>query len=163
MPDFQTYVLPVLLGIDATALIFLGKAFFYDVFLPRYRKLTYRGHIIHGTWDAEFPARHDPELLCHESIKIKQFADKVHGEIDYSETRKEDNALVRRKRFRFEGTYVDRILSASYANVHQNQIGRGTFCLRSTADDVLDGKYSWEDPDSKEIEADKYVWEKVTD
>jgi len=158
MVFLQTYILPVLLGIFATILMFVLKSFFFDTFLPRYKEWISEGHRIAGEWESEFVARHDTELACNEFISIRQLSGRIIGDIFYTEIKKADNSIVRRKHFEFEGSYVDSILSATYSNTNRRDKGRGTFCLVSTDADTLTGKYSWLDPDTNRVEADVYIW-----
>ena len=159
MQWFQTYLLPILLGILTTAFIFMLKWLFFEVFLPQYREWIYKGFDIDGTWKSKFPADRDPKrVVCEEDIQVKQLADHVSGNISYVEIRVGSDSIIRQKQFAFEGTFVDRVLSAQYWNSNRKDNGRGTFCLMVKDEDSLIGKYSWLDPDTHRVEASEYIW-----
>lgn len=157
---FQTYLLPILLGVGSTILVFITKSFFYNAFLPWYEENTYRGHKIDGEWQSQFASHDDSGINCEEFITIRQFSEKIDGDIFYNEIKKEDGSIIRKKQFKFEGEYVDSVLTANYRNTNPHDKGRGTFCLVSTHSDTLIGKYSWLEPDTNKIEADVYKWER---
>jgi len=161
MQWFQTYLLPILLGIITTAFLFMLKWLFFEVFLPQYREWIYKGLNIGGTWKSKFPADRDPQnVVCEEAIEVKQLADHISGNISYIEIRIGGNSIIRQKQFAFEGTFVDSVLSAKYWNSNRKDNGRGTFCLMVKDADRLMGKYSWLDPDTHRVEASEYIWER---
>ena len=161
MQWFQIYCLPILLGIVTTTLLFMLKWVLFEVFLPRYRELVYKGLSIEGTWKATFPADRDPEkFLCEEMIEVKQLADHISGNIAYAESIRQGGKITRQKQFAFEGTFVDSVLSAHYWNRNHQDNGRGTFCLIVKDGETLIGKYSWLDPDTRLVEASMYTWKR---
>jgi hypothetical protein len=161
MQWFQTYCLPILLGIITTTLLFLSKWMLVEVFLPRYRRLVYKGLSIEGTWEAKFLADRAPDKVrCEEMIEVTQLADQVSGNISYVEIMREGGSIIRQKQFAFEGTFVDSVLSAHYWNRNRQDNGRGTFCLIVKDGETLVGKYSWLDPDTRQVEASMYTWKR---
>ncbi|PYS20447.1 MAG: hypothetical protein DMF72_21175 [Acidobacteria bacterium] len=156
---FQSFCLPILLGIVTTALIFLLKELFFSVFIPRYREWIYSGLSITGTWKATYPADRDrSHIMCQEIMLVQQLGDRISGSIAYAEISGEPSSTVRQKQFKFRGTFVDSVLSAQYWSEDRADNGRGTFCLLVRDANKMIGKYSWLDPDTHNVEASDYRW-----
>lgn len=161
MPDFNTHVLPILLGILTTAIIFLGRFIFTNLLLPRYHEFKLTGHSIEGNWEANFDDKFDPKIKCNEQIKIIQSGSEIKGTVQYSEIDKNNSSILSIKTFTVEGNFENDILSMIYWCENKKKKGRGTFCLKSETDDLLNGKYSWYEPKTKNIESFDYKWKRV--
>ncbi|MEO1235863.1 MAG: hypothetical protein AAFX76_03635 [Planctomycetota bacterium] len=159
---FFVYVLPVLLGIATTILVFLAKAYFSNTFMPWYKHRIEQSFTVKGRWKATTNPSYDAAKKYEETIYIQQLSEKIWGDIFYKETvTHPDNSTEDiEKHFEFEGTFANSVLSATYWNPDRTQKGRGTFCLYSRDSDILTGKYSWYEPDTGVIEAGDYEWER---
>lgn len=155
-------IVPVMLGIITTIIMFMAKAFFNDTLMPWYKSRMEQSYIVKGRWKAITNPEYDKKIKYEETIYIQQLSEKVWGDIFYKEISVNDKDVktLTEKHFEFEGTFSDSILSATYWNPDRQQKGRGTFCLFSQDSDVLKGKYSWYEPETKEVEAGNYIWER---
>ena len=159
---FVTTILPVLLGIITTIIILFVKTSFHDSFMPWYKSKMEKGYIVRGNWKATTNPEYSENTKYDESIFIQQLSEKIWGDIYYKETKIQDDGskIITEKHFEFDGNFTDNVLSAVYWNPDREDKGRGTFCLYSQDAKTLSGKYSWWDPDTKEIEAGTYIWGK---
>jgi len=165
---FLIFVLPVVLGIVTTAVIFIARSYYFDSFLPRQvsEKQKILGTLsLAGTWKAETNPSYDPSRRYIETIHIQHQEQTVRGDIFYREVNTENNqneeVQLNEKHFEFTGTVVNEVLAATYLNTDARSKGRGTFCLYSTDDDVLEGQFSWYEPSTRQVESGKYVWKRV--
>ncbi len=151
MSYFGMYILPVLLGVFSAIFIFFAKSFFYDTFLPRYLKMRSQGHSIEGGWESKFEANNSHKHVCQEFIRVNQRANQIDGDITETIIKKDDNSIVKRRHFKFKGSYEDSLLIATYWSINRRDKGRGSFCLLSKDNDTLLGSYSRFDSDLNQI------------
>lgn len=161
---FLIFILPVLLGILTTVVVFMAKAYFNDTFMPWYKNKMEQSYTVKGRWKSVTNPTYSPNYTYEETIYIQQLSEKIWGNIFYKELFDSENEgqQITEKHFQFDGTFTDSVLSATYWNPDRQQKGRGTFCLYSHESDILKGKYSWYEPNTKEIESGEYVWERQT-
>jgi hypothetical protein len=154
----QDVIIPIVIGILTSAIIFLSQQLFSHVFMPWYRKQTYRGLILEGNWESQFVAKYDASVTCRESAAMRQHATDINGDISYVE-QGADKKIIKQKSFRFIGRYIDGVLVATYVNTDPRQLGMGSFTLKIQDEGRrLVGKYSWLDPETGNVEADQYEW-----
>jgi len=159
---FNTYILPILLGILTVIFIYIIKFIVFHKIIPYYYEYLSRGYSISGTWESDLTSRTNPVLKCSELISVTQLSNKIYGDIVYTEYDSSKNCITMQKQFKFEGLYLDSICSATYWNVDRSKLGRGTFCLVVQDDFTLTGKYIRFDHEKREIISDDYSWEKKT-
>ena len=131
--------------------------------MPGYKSWMEQSYTVKGPWKAITNPAYAADSKYEETIYIQQLSERVWGDIFYKEMGVDgnDQAPTVEKRFKFEGTIADSVLSASYWNPDRRQKGRGTFCLYSYDSDVLRGKFSWYEPATNEVEAGEYVWQRL--
>lgn len=156
------FILPIVLGIVTTIVAFMGRTYFNDTVMPWYKDKTDRTHTVRGPWKALTNPEYATGRKYEETIYIQQLSEKIWGDIFYKEIidGNEEETVITEKHFEFMGTFADSVFSATYWNPDRERKGRGTFCLYSDDSDLLKGKYSWYDPETKEVEAGDYVWKR---
>lgn len=157
------FLLPILLGIATTIIVFLTKTYFNDSFMPWYKSRMEKSYVVRGKWGAVTNPSYDDSKQYKETIYIQQLSERVCGDIFYEEEQIDSSSdeKAKAKHFKFEGSFSDSVLSATYWNPDREQKGRGTFCLYSKNSDTLQGKYSWYEPEVNRVESGDYVWRKL--
>ena len=130
--------------------------------MPWYKNKMEQSYTVKGQWKAMTNPAYTSNSKYEETIYIQQLSEKIWGDIFYKEIVINANKekLTTEKHFEFEGTFADSVLSATYWNPDRQQKGRGSFCLYSHDSDTLKGKFSWYEPETKEVESGDYVWKK---
>ena len=108
--------------------------------------------VISGSWISTYQGEDGKEYT--ERIRIRQLGRSIRGSATLSEA---DKSVEIQK---IRGAYKNQILTAEYWSTEKGIIERGTFTLRRTRPNRMEGFYIFFSGDTWELCQSKYVWER---
>ena len=132
MEDTELMVLGIVTGILTTTIILLAKSFFYQVVVPWYLSVTYKGVDLAGKWVAQKEGHTF-------TLEIKQYAHKIQGVLIISQDEKDKLANA--------SHYINGEVWEGYLSLHSNTVDKrrlsyGNLLLKIESGQLLKGIYT---------------------